>query len=132
MEETIYSSSYVECTYQSDDRLVLVEWRKEMEPDEYRKLFTALLNFWNQRPVHLMLSDIRREGLVKIEDARWLNDQIQKVIRQEKLQRLALVTEDTIFASAYSGMLQNKFQGSTTQVAVFHQVEAARTWLLNG
>lgn len=130
MENTIYDSEIVTATYLSNEKLVQLRWKKQSNSDEYRHMFQKLLDFAHKNKTRFLLSDMRLEGLVSIEDVKWLEVEILKKAIELGVEKIALLHDDTIFSNVYAETIKRKLLNSPIKVQLFGDFISAKAWLL--
>lgn len=129
MAEILYDSEIVTLSYDVNDQLIEMVWKKNTHSDEYRRLFNKIIEFSENNRIRHVLSDMRKEGLVATEDVRWMDREVLKRAIEHKLEKIALVIDDTIFTGVYSDVVKKKLDKSPVQVRVFMDMSNARAWL---
>jgi hypothetical protein len=130
MINTLYNSEIVITNYDDELQLLDVIWKKNPDSEEYRKMFGVVIEFSEKKHIRYFLSDMRKEGLVKLEDVRWLNREVLHRAIEHKLERIALIVEETIFGGIYGDVVRKKLEKSPIQVMLFGDPVSARAWLL--
>lgn len=131
MAEILYNSEIVRLQYEEDTKLIEMIWKKNTDSEEYRKMFGVVIEFSVKNTIRSVLSDMRNEGLVTLNDVRWLDKEVLSRAIEHGLKRIALVIEDTIFSTVYSDVLKKKLEKSPIQVQIFSDTSSARVWLLS-
>ena len=130
MENTIYKTKTVKATYSSKEKLVYLCWNSETNTEEYRQIFQSLINFIQNNKVRFVISDIRKEGLVSIDDLKWLEEEIFKKYLHLGVEKIALINEDTIFSNVYAETIKRKLTDSSIKVRLFDSLTTAKAWLI--
>jgi hypothetical protein len=131
MLNILYESDIVSMGYHPDDKLIEMVWKKNSNSEEYRRMFGVMIKFSEKNKIRFFLSDMRQEGLVKLDDVRWLSKEVLKRAIEHKVERIALVVEDTIFSSVYTDVLKKKLEKSPIKIRVFNDINNAKAWLLS-
>ncbi|MBN1952402.1 MAG: hypothetical protein JW801_14470 [Bacteroidales bacterium] len=131
MQNTLYDSDIVSLSYLPEDKLIEMIWKKNATSEEYRKMFGIVIEFSEKNQIRSVLSDMRNEGLVRLDDVRWLDKEVLTRAIEHKLQRIALIIEETIFSSVYTDVVKKKLDKSPVQVRAFYDLSSARAWLLS-
>lgn len=129
MENAVYSSDIVIAQYLADLKLIQLRWKKEATTEEYRKLFETLVNFAEQKKVRFLISDLREQGLVSVDDVKWLEEEILKKAIILGIEKIALVNNDTIFSQVYADTIKRKLSNSPIRVQLFEEPDSAKAWL---
>jgi hypothetical protein len=129
MEEILYDSQTVTVTYLRSEKLAQLRWKKEAETSEYRQMFQALVDFAKKNKIRFFISDMRLEGLVPLEDMKWLEEAVLKKAIELGVEKIALINEDTIFSTVYAETIKRKLMNSPVRVQLFSDIASARAWL---
>lgn len=129
MEELVFDSKNVTASYLTDERLLHLNWKEETNSGEYRKLFQTLVEFAKNSKVRFILSDMRKEGLISIEDVKWLEKEIFGEAISKGIEKIALVSSDNIFTNVYAETVKRKLKDSPIKVQLFDNLESAKAWL---
>ena len=131
MSEIVFDNEHAIMTYSKTDLAIELIWKTDVTSDEFRKAYNNGLEFASQNKVQLFLSDIRKEGLVSLEDVKWLTLEVIAKASQIGIKKIALINEEElIFSSIYAESLKKKIENFSIQVNVFSDISSARTWLL--
>ncbi|MGD2034008.1 MAG: STAS/SEC14 domain-containing protein [Bacteroidales bacterium] len=131
MEELLYDSDMVKLVYFKDQHLAHIFWKKNTDSSEYRNIFNAIIEFSEKNQIRYVLSDMRKEGLVKTEDLKWMELEVLKRAIEHGVIKIALVEEDTIFSNIYAETIKRKLRESPIDVRIFQDETSARAWLLS-
>lgn len=130
MEKVIYDSDLVTVNYFSEEKLIKVQWNSETDSFEYRKMFQAIVEFAKDKKVKYIISDIRREGLVSIDNVKWLEEEVLKKAIKFGIEKIALICDENIFASVYADTVKRKLLNSPIKVQLFSDLASAKNWLV--
>lgn len=131
MLKRLYDSDIVTLNYDPSIELIEMEWKKNTNSEEYRKMFGLMIEYSERNRIRFFLSDMRKEGLVKLDDVRWLNKEVLQRAIEHKVERIALVIEDTIFSTVYTDVVKKKLEKSPVKVRIFSDPDTAKAWLLS-
>lgn len=130
MSQKLYNSDIVSLNFDSENQLIEMIWKSNPDSEEYRKMFEVMIEFSKTNHIRFVISDMRNEGLVRPEDVKWMSREVLQRAIEHNLERLALVIEDSIFASVYADVVKNKLKQSPIKVQVFSDTQSALAWLL--
>jgi hypothetical protein len=131
MGEIIYNSEYVDLIYSKSDLLVELIWKQNTNSEEFRTIYTFAVNFASKNKVHYFLSDMRNEGLVSLDDVKWLTKEVISKAQEFGILKIALVNEDDIiFSTIYAESVKKKLEKSAIHVQIFNDPITAKAWLL--
>ena len=132
MGDIIYNSDIVDLTYSKSDLLVELIWKQNTSSEEFRALYTFAVNFATKNKVKYFLSDMRNEGLISLEDVKWLTSEVISKAQDFGIKKIALVNEDDIiFSTIYAESVKKKLEKSAINVQIFNDTASARAWLLH-
>ncbi len=130
MEEKIYDSEVVALSFSKSERLAHIIWKKNADTSEYRNIFNSIVEFSPKNQMKYILSDMRKEGVVKAEDLKWMELEVLKKAVEHGVLKIALVAEDTIFSNIYAETIKRKLRESPITVSIFRDDTSAKAWLL--
>jgi hypothetical protein len=130
MEEKLYDSSVVSLIFSKKENLVHITWKKNTDSEEYRNIFNSILEFAKNNMVKYVLSDMRKEGLVKTDDVKWMELEVLKRAVEHGVLKIALISDDTIFSNIYAETVKRKLRESPIEVSIFQDATSAKAWLL--
>ncbi len=131
MAVIIYESSSASLVYDKPGRTIELKWKQGAYSDEYRELFSNLVEFARKNDVIYFISDLRSEGHVPVEDLQWLEVEVLEKVQELGIQRVALITEDTVFSTVYAETIKRKLNDKPTEVQIFDAPEPAYAWIHN-
>jgi hypothetical protein len=132
MNEIVYDSENAVMTYSKSDFVVELIWKRNINSDEFRNVYLAGLDFAATNKVHFFLADIRNEGIVTLDDVKWLAKEVIAKANDIGIKKIALVNEDDLtFSSIYAESLKKKIENFSIQVNIFADLANARIWLQN-
>jgi hypothetical protein len=131
MGEIIYNSEIVDFTYFKSDLLAELIWNQNTNSEEFRTIYALAVDFATNNKVQYFLSDMRNEGLVSIDDVKWLTKEVIAKAQDFGIKKIALVHEDDItFSTIYAESVKKKLEKSAIHVQIFTDIISARAWLL--
>jgi hypothetical protein len=131
MSEIVFDNENAIMTYSKTDFTLELIWKSEVSSEEFRKVYVSGLKFASENKVHNFLSDIRKEGLVSLDDVKWLTNSVISNANQLGIKKIALINEEElIFSSIYAESLKKKIENFSIQVNLFRDLSSARTWLM--
>jgi hypothetical protein len=128
MEEIIYESPSAVLTFNKGGQIIELLWKKGTESDEYREIFSNLVEFARQHKIRYFLSDLRQRGHIPVEDLKWLDKMVLKFAEELGIRKVALINENTIFSTLYAETIKRKLKSSPIQVELFDDLGQARSW----
>lgn len=132
MSEIVFDSENAVMTYSKNDFAIELIWKNDINSEEFRQVYLTGLEFAVNNKVLYFLSDIRNEGIVPIEDVKWLTQEVIAKANSIGIKKIALVNEDELtFSSIYAESLKKKIENFSIQVNVFGDISSARIWLLS-
>jgi hypothetical protein len=129
MGTKIYESDYALLTNLSQDKILLLEWKKPSPADEYRKVFSKCMSFAAETKVHAFVSDMRHEGAIGIDNLKWLKKIVIPRAIELNVQFIALVINETLFTRIYADSIYKALEKSRIKVNFFFNEEDAFSWV---
>lgn len=129
MQEALHNSEYASATFDPTTRIIELVWKKDADSEEYRKIFEAIVSFSNKNKIKSLLSDMRNEGLVRLDDVKWLEKEILVKAVEHGLEKIALVVKETIFSTIYAEAIKKKLSNSSINLQIFDRISEAKSWL---
>jgi hypothetical protein len=131
MSEIVFDNEHAIMTYSKTDLALELVWKTDVISEEFRKVYVTGLKFASENKVNFFLSDIRKEGLVSLDDVKWLTSTVIANANQLGIKKIALINEEeSIFSSIYAESLKKKIENYSIQVNLFTDISSARIWLL--
>jgi hypothetical protein len=127
--EELYNSELATLSYNNSTKTAELVWKKEAGSDEYRNIFKVLIDFSEKNRIRSFLSDMKSQGVVRLEDVQWLDKEVLARAISHRLEKIALVTKDTIFSSVYADAIKKKLEKSSIALQIFEEASEARAWL---
>ena len=117
MSELVFDTESALMTYSKMDYTVELIWKKNVNSEEFRHTYSEGLGFANKNKVQFFLSDMRKEGLVALDDVKWLTREVIAKAANIGVKRIALVNEDElIFSTIYAESLKKRIENFSIQV----------------
>jgi hypothetical protein len=129
MDEILFNSDIVELKYDKPKCLLELTWKKNVDSEEYKNLFNLIIEFSEKNKIFYFLSDMRNQGVVRIQEVKWLELEVLRRAVEQKVKRIALVFNDIIFSTVYAETIKKKLRDSQVEVQFFSDISAARSWL---
>jgi hypothetical protein len=129
MDEILFNSDSIVLKYDKHQYLLELSWKKNVDSEEYKKLFNLIIKFSESNKIFYFLSDMRNQGVVRIQDVKWLELEVLRRAVEQKVKRIALVFNDIIFSTVYAETIKKKLRDSQVQVQFFSDISVARAWL---
>ena len=131
MSKEIYKSEYATVNFEGSTQFIELVWNKDVDSNEYRKVFGSILDFSESNKIKTLLSDMRKQGLVRLEDVKWLEKEILTKAVEHHLKRIALVIKESIFSSVYADAIKKKIDKSPIKLEIFDNDTEAKSWLFS-
>ncbi len=129
MQELLHNSEYASASYDKRIQIIELVWKKDADSEEYRKIFEAIVEFSDKNKIKSLLSDMRKQGLVRLDDVKWLEKEVLAKAIEYHLERIALVIQESIFSSIYADAIKKKLINSPIKLQIFDDVSEAKSWL---
>ena len=131
MNEIVFDTENAKLNYSKSDSLLELIWKKNVTSEEFRRIYLSGVDFVIKNKVHYFLSDIRNEGLIPLDDVKWLTKEVIAKAFEIGIKKIALVNEDDIiFSSIYADSVKKKLENFSVKVQIFSDLSSGRSWLL--
>lgn len=131
MSKLIRETSAAKTFYSEKDKLIEVIWdAKNISSEEYRDVFIQALNYAEDAPFELFLSDNTKQGVVSPADRKWFQNYAVKKGISLGLHKAAVVIENNPFKKYYINMILKVVSASGINMKIFTDYNKAKTWLL--
>lgn len=131
MQDIIHNSNIASASYDKSTRIVELTWKKDAGSDEYREIFMTIVDYSDKHKIKALLSDMRNQGLVRLEDVKWLEKEILSRAIDYHLEKIALVIKESIFSTIYADAIKKKLGQSPVKTQIFDDISEAQAWLIN-
>ncbi len=127
----IFNRHYARATYNTDYKCIEVVWHSNQTFEEYKLLFTRLLEFQRNSGFEITgyLSDITDQGIVSPESRKWFENVALPTAVSQGLKYAAVVFDASVFKKYYLNLILQIANVYRLQMKVFNSVEEARQWL---
>ncbi|OJJ18762.1 hypothetical protein BKI52_24490 [marine bacterium AO1-C] len=124
------NEEFAAVNYNPQVNLVEVIWRTHQQSSHYRQAINAAYEIILKYGANKWLSDMRNEGVVSVEDQKWLKEEMVPKAFKAGLRRIALVVSKDVFVRFYTKNIQKPLV-ETFQVRHFDDIEQAHKWLMS-
>jgi hypothetical protein len=120
---------YPFCELKHDPALkcVVQTWKGYCESSEFRKAIVDTLTFFEQNNVSRIISDTRKQKVVKPEDTDWVATTVNPKLISNGLRKMAFILPEDVFASLSVDRflkISNNFE-----LGHFQDMEEAKSWI---
>jgi hypothetical protein len=130
MHQTLFESDTISLNYLKTERLLELIWKKNPSSTEFREIFTSALQFAQSHKISFFLSDMRNEGLIDLNNLKWLESEIIPAAIKIGIKKIAMVSEETFYSTLYAEIIKKKLENSPIQVRILAVRNEATDWLL--
>jgi hypothetical protein len=130
MHQTLFESDTISLNFHKTERLLELIWKRNPSSPEFREIYTSALQFAQNHKISFFLSDMRNEGLIDLENLKWLETEIIPSAIKIGVKRIAMVSEDTFYSTLYAEILKKKLEKSTIHVRIMADKSEAMAWIL--
>lgn len=129
MNEILSDSNYALLTYDKDRNLLELIWKSSCPCEDYRKIFNDVITRGKSKSIHFFLSDIRYEGVVPMDNLRWLRKNIIPQASTLGIKKIAIILNKELFARIYTDLLMKHIKKNNMNMKTFFNKEDALKWL---
>lgn len=129
MGKVLLDSEYALLTYHKENFILALTWKSSCPFEGYTATFNHAVQFALENKVKHFVSDIREEGVVPINNLRWLKEHVISRAYELGVVKVALVINEELFSSIYADLIKKSISESKITTRFFMQPEEAMSWL---
>jgi hypothetical protein len=131
MEKVIVSKNeYAEIVYMPELKLAQITWEGTVPSEEYRKTFSAAIEYTETHDFVNFVSDAREQGVVSTDDRKWFQKVIVPKAVKQGLKYGAVVIKKEPFKKYYmNAILRILNRKSNISMRIFYDYDEAIVWL---
>lgn len=126
---SVFVAPYAHATYYREKRLIVLIWDGNPNVEEYKKPFTAMIDFGKNHPVDSMLSDISNQGIINPENRKWFEKEMMPQAVSAGLKQAAIVTNGNAFKMYYINIILSAVKKFPITTKLFNKRDDALAWL---
>jgi len=131
MEQIIYNEDCAKIIYEPELNLLTQSWKREINSEEYRRVFLTSYFTVKEFKIARFISDITKEGFVAPEDRTWLEEELIPKAFKEGLKAAAIVYDPKRYKNYYSQKIMTASKSVGMKFKIFNEHQNAREWILN-
>jgi hypothetical protein len=93
------------------------------------KTFNDAISLGKNKSIHFFLSDIRNEGVVPMDNLRWLRLNIIPQASKLGIKKIAIILKQELFSHIYTDLLEKNIKKNKMNMKTFFNKEDALKWL---
>ncbi|HEY9048824.1 MAG TPA: ATP-binding protein [Ohtaekwangia sp.] len=127
-KQVFYSSDAAQVYYDADVDVMVMHWKRSASSEEFREIFTKVLNSLQVYNSPAWISDIRNRGTISDEDHAWLRTHILNEAIRVGLKRTALIVREEQ-SPEYSDDEEKICLMAGVEIRSFTSIEEALIWV---
>ncbi len=128
-EQLVFDTPYGSIFYNAKLNCAGIVWKKQITSEEYRTLFTKCLNIVKMYHTPYWVSDIRFQGVVSVEDQRWMLQTIYPEANRNGLIQTALIYNPQHHPKDYLERIQAAADQLGITIQFFDNRKSADEWI---
>ncbi len=130
-EKILLDKDYALVSFNAEQKLGRIIWKREPDASEYKTAYLTLLNFASAEEVRYFLSDIREQGDELPNERKWFEQELLPAVNRTGLKKAAVIYDGTFSKKYYINMIIASGKKFGVTIKVFENEEHALAWLLN-
>lgn len=131
MKQIIYDEDCAVIFYEPELSLLTQAWKREINSDEYRRVFITSYITVKEHKIRRFISDISKEGFIDPKDRIWLENEIIPKAFQAGLKFSAIVLDQKRYKNYYSKKIMDTSENVGMQFGLFNDYQKARDWIIS-
>jgi hypothetical protein len=130
MIKTVLNISVVQITYNSQENLLYLEWKKEASSEEYQRAMIECLEFGRSHKVENFISDIRNQKQINPDNRKWFESQVLPSASKElQLKRAAIIHDGSWLQQKYLKNIMKSAEKYDVHIRTYTNEESAVRWI---
>jgi hypothetical protein len=130
MIKTVLNIPIIQITYNSQEKLLYLEWKREPSIEEYQRAMIECLEFGRVYKVDNLLSDIRKEKHINPDNRKWFESQIlPSVVKDIELKRAGVIHDGSWAQQKYLQHIIKNASKYNLQIKLFRSSDSALRWI---
>ena len=127
----ILDAPYALVTLDEEKKLGRVTWKGKSTSEEYKNIFTVMLDIQIKYGITRYMSDIRKQAVISPEDRKWFETVALPRAVEQGLQAAAVVFDGNVFKKYYINVILGATNKFGLPLKVFNDDFEAEQWLLS-
>jgi hypothetical protein len=130
MIKTVLNISVIQITYNSQEKLLNLEWKKEVSIEEYQRAMIECLEFGRIYKVENLISDIRKQKQINPDNRKWFESQVLPTVAKDlDLKRAGIIHDGSWLQKKYLKNILKSAEKYELQIKLFTNEETALRWI---
>jgi hypothetical protein len=126
----LLDSPYAEVTFENEKSLGMILWKGKCTSEEYRQVFTILLDFQMTHPITRYISDIRKQAVISPIDRKWFETVALPRAIEQGLKASAVVFDGNAFKKYYINVILASTNKYGLPMKIFSELQESVDWLM--
>lgn len=128
-EQLVFDAEYGSIFYNAKVNCAGIVWKKQITSEQYRTLFNQCLNIVKMYHTPYWVSDLRLQGVVAVEDQRWMLQTIYPEANRNGLVQTAIIYNPHHHSSDYPERIRAAAEHLGIQIQFFDNRKDADEWI---
>lgn len=129
MSKLLYESDFALLTILKGKKILILEWKKNAPLANYIEVFNNALEIVEKNKIEYFISDIRKEGAIKIENLFWLKKNFIPKAENLGILKIALILNFEIYSRIYADSIRKRLEKSRMIISFFEVYDEALAWI---
>ncbi len=128
-EQLIYDAEYGSIFYNAKINCAGIAWKKQVTSEQYRTLFNKCLNIVKMYHTPYWISDLRQQGVVSVDDQRWMLQTIFPEANKNGLIQTAVIYNPQDHSTEYPTRIRVAAESMGIAIEFFDNRKSADEWI---
>ena len=130
MFKTVVNIPVIQITYNSHEKLLYLDWKKEASIEEYQRAMIECLEFGRVYKVENLISDIRKQKQINPDNRKWFKSQILPTASKDlNLKRAGIIYDGSWLQKKYLKNIMRSAEKYELHIKMFTSEESALRWI---
>jgi signal transduction histidine kinase len=128
-EQLVFDAEYGSIFYNAELNCAGIVWKKQVTSEQYRTLFNQCLNIVKMYHTPYWVSDLRLQGVVAVEDQRWMLQTIYPEANRNGLVQTAIIYNPHSYSPEYPERIRAAADHLGIKIQFFDNRKEADEWI---
>ena len=129
----ILDNEFATISYDKICNSIMVTWKKPSTTEVYKLIFSEMLESVSSFNAGALILDIHHQGIVGIENRKWLQNEILPKAYRQGIRKVAIVTPIDVFSTIFIDSIKKGTHALSLNLdyRAFNDLVMAKSWVLN-
>jgi len=127
----ILNNEFTTISYDNICNSIIGTWKKPSTTEAYKLIFSEILESVSSFNADALIIDIYHQGIVGMENRKWLQNEILPKAYRQGLRKVAIVTPNDVFSTSYIDSIKKGTLALSLDFQAFNDLIMAKSWVLN-